>query len=504
MVHHSGMKKAPLIVLALSLAFSLIAHAERTWIGNVTLVSPERIDRVEKGGVLIDDGRIVSVQRGDVKAPGDAKGVDGGGRFLVPGLIDSHVHLALFPGTLDTDSLDPAMVRAYFAQLPRSYLYYGYTSLVDLIVFDKPVLDDFRKAPLHPDLYDCGEAVPMANGYPMVILPPERAYQAFPNFLVDPAHPVPLPGGVKPEDHTPEAAVARVKASGAICLKTFIEPGIGKGRNLPSPSAEMLSRLRKAATAAGLVMVVHANRFDTQRKAMDAGADVIAHGMWQWGELDSAKEVPPEIAAFLDRVAASGAGYQPTMRVIYGESAYFDPKYLDDPEMYKVVPRALVEWFKSPQGGQFVKAIAPPGASAAAMTDMYMNGLLRRDRLVTAYLDRKGADLIFGTDTPSAPTYGNLPGLNGYLEMKEWSAAGVPLSRIFRAATLDNAKRFNLDKDVGSIEPGKAANLLLMEKNPLQSLDAYDSIVTVWIRGKPVAREALAANPAPPSRPAAR
>jgi len=183
---------------------------------------------------------------------------------------------------------------------------------------------------------------------------------------------------------------------------------------------------------------------------------------------------------------------------------YFDPRYLDDPEMYKVVPRALVEWFKSPQGGQFVKAIAPPGASAAVMTDMYMNGLLRRDRLVTAYLDRKGANLIFGTDTPSAPTYGNLPGLNGYLEMKEWVAAGVPLSRIFRAATLDNAKRFHLDNDLGSIEPGKAANLLLMEKSPLETLDAYDSIVTVWIRGKPVAREALAASPAPPSRPGAR
>ena len=203
MVHHSGMKSASLFALGLSLALSAIAYAERTWIGNVTLVSPERVDRVEKGGVLIDDGRIVAVQRGDVKAPGDAKVVDGGGRFLVPGLIDSHVHLALFPGTLDTDSLDPAMVRAYFSQLPRSYLYYGYTSLVDLIVFDKPVLDDFRKAPLHPDLYDCGEAVPMANGYPMVILPPERAYKAFPNFLVDPEHPVPLPEGVKPEDHTP-------------------------------------------------------------------------------------------------------------------------------------------------------------------------------------------------------------------------------------------------------------------------------------------------------------
>lgn len=500
-----GFATLPVVFTAVAIAFMAEASAaERTWIGNVILVSPERLDRVEKGGVLIEDGRIVAVERGDVKPPEGAAVVDGDGRFLAPGLIDSHVHLALFPGTLDTAALDPAMVHAYFAQLPRSYLYYGYTSLVDLIVFDKPVLDDFRKAPLHPDLYDCGPAVPMANGYPMVILPPERAYQAFPNFLVDPAHPTPLPAGVKPGEHTPEAAVARVKASGAICVKTFIEPGFGKNGKLAVPSAEMLSRLRKAATQAGLLLVVHASSLETQRRALDAGADVIAHGTWNWGPFDQAKEVPPEVAAMLDRVAATGTGYQPTMRVIYGESVYFDPAYLDNPDFYKVVPASLVEWFKSPAGGQFVKAIAPPGASAAAMTDIYMNGMLRRVRLASAYLDRKGGNLVFGTDTPSAPTYGNLPGLNGYLEMKEWRAAGIPLARIFRAATLDNARRFRLDRDVGSIEPGKAANLLLMEKSPLESLDAYDSIVTVWIRGKPVAREALAANPAPPSRPGAR
>lgn len=497
------MKNLALASFFLAIALSAAA-AERTWIGNVTLVSPERLDQVEKGGALIEDGRIVAVERGDVKPPEGAAIVDGKGRFLVPGLIDSHVHLALFPGTLDTAALDPAMVRAYFDQLPRSYLYYGYTSLVDLIVFDKPVLDDFRKAPLHPDLYDCGEAVPMAGGYPLVLFPPAIAYKAFPNFLVDPAHPTPVPAGTKPEDHTPEAAVARVKASGAICVKTFIEKGFMKDKALPIPSAEMLARLRKASTAAGLVLMVHANNLEAQRMALDAGVDVIAHGMWEWGRFDGAKDVPKEVATVLDRVAATHTGYQPTFRVLFGESAYFDPAYLEMPALHKVVPSALIDWFKSPQGQQFRKELAPPGVSDQAMIDNYTYGPLRRVRLATEYLDRKGGDLLFGTDTPSAPTYGNLPGLNGYLEMKEWDAAGISLARIFRAATLDNAKRFRLDRDVGSIEPGKAANLVLMEKSPLESLDAYDSIVTVWIHGRPVAREALAANPAPPSRPAAR
>lgn len=43
------------------------------------------------------------------------------------------------------------MIAKYFKQLPRSYLYFGYTTLVDLAVVDHQVLDDFRQAPIRPD-----------------------------------------------------------------------------------------------------------------------------------------------------------------------------------------------------------------------------------------------------------------------------------------------------------------------------------------------------------------
>ena len=491
------------IALLASLAAFAAPAATPTWIGNVTIVSPDRLDKIEKGGVLIEDGRIVAVQRGDVKAPDGATVVDGGGKFLIPGLIDSHVHLGIFPGAWDRSSLDPALVRAYFDQLPRSYLYYGYTTVVDLAGLDPPVIQGFRHAPLHPDLQSCGEGVSIANGYPMVLLPPDRAFKDFPNFLIDPDHPTPLPAGVKPEEHTPEAVVARARSLGAICVKTFIERGIARN-NLPIPTQPLLARMRKAATDAGLVMVVHANALESQFLALEAHADVIAHGMWKWGPFNQERQVPPQVAAVLDRIAAARTGYQPTMRVLFGESAYFDPRYLDMPALRKVVPEKMIEWFHTPAGQAFKKEAAEPGIPDEDMVGIYALGPLRRVRQATAYLDKKGANLIFGTDTPSAPTYGNLPGLNGYLEMHEWQAAGISLERLFRAATIDNAREFRIDKDVGSIEPGKAANLVLMEKNPLASLDAYDSIVTVWIRGAQVAREALAANPAPPSQPAAR
>jgi imidazolonepropionase-like amidohydrolase len=96
--------------------------------------------------------------------------------------------------------------------------------------------------------------------------------------------------------------------------------------------------------------------------------------------------------------------------------------------------------------------------------------------------------------TPSAPTYGNLPGLNGYLEMQQLRKAGLSLGQIFRAATISNARRFKMDSQVGTIERGKIANLVLLRKSPLESVDAYDSIVTVWVHGKQLSRDSLAAS----------
>jgi imidazolonepropionase-like amidohydrolase len=128
------------------------------------------------------------------------------------------------------------------------------------------------------------------------------------------------------------------------------------------------------------------------------------------------------------------------------------------------------------------------------MRQAYDEGLLRRVRQVVAYLARKDANFLQGTDTLSGPTYGNLPGLNGYLEMQQLQKAGLSLEQIFRAATINNAREFKLDSQLGTIEPGKIANLVLLKKSPLESMDAYDSIVMIWVHGRPASRDSLAAS----------
>jgi imidazolonepropionase-like amidohydrolase len=105
--------------------------------------------------------------------------------------------------------------------------------------------------------------------------------------------------------------------------------------------------------------------------------------------------------------------------------------------------------------------------------------------------------MLLGSDTPSAPTYGNQPGYDTFREMRLMAASGIPLSAIFAAGTINNARQIGLDKDYGTIEKGKVANLLLLEANPLSSVEAWSKIDTVILRGEPIARETLAANAKP-------
>ena len=159
------------------------------WIRDVTVVSPERPAPLPHAHVLVRGGRIISV--GSAPPPSDltapATSVDGSGRYLVPGLIDGHVHLAEVPGvTREQASALPAMVESYFRQLPRSYLYFfGFTVVVDLNVVDRALVERIRAAPVGPVVFDCGNALALASGYPMTYAPAPQRFSLFPNFLYD-------------------------------------------------------------------------------------------------------------------------------------------------------------------------------------------------------------------------------------------------------------------------------------------------------------------------------
>ena len=71
--------------------------------------------------------------------------------------------------------------------------------------------------------------------------------------------------------------------------------------------------------------MMHVNSFEAQKFAVDGHVDVIAHGMWNWGDFDKQTDLPPEIGKVLDQIAEEKIGYQPTLQIMQGLRAYSNP-----------------------------------------------------------------------------------------------------------------------------------------------------------------------------------
>ncbi len=469
-------------------------------IENVTVLSAEQAQPRGNRHVLVRDGRIAVVSDRPITAP-DARRLDGTGKFLTPGIMDGHVHVSQAIG-LPFGSTDPAvadMEKQFFLQQPRSYLYFGVTQVVDLINMPARVAE-FAAQPRHPDTFRCGVA-PVVDGYPLVFMDPATRYAQWNDYIFEPANARehPLPPGANPAEHTPEAVVERIARSNAICVKITLEDGFGDRSDWPIMSMETLRRVRAATRKHGLLLLVHANALDMQRKAVEGQVDVIVHGLWNWNELQNQPGIPPAIAEHLRSVHDHHIGYEATLRVIPGVTDLLDPTLLDDPVYAKVVPPAMLKWYRTDAAQWFKTEIFGPKPDA----ERILGGVrAANEHWATSengmralrHLYELGQPLLLGSDTPSAPTYGNQPGYDTFREMRMMSQAGIPLSAIFEAATINNARQYRMEKDFGSIEPGKIANLLLLDANPLASVEAWSRIDKVILHGEPIERESLAAD----------
>jgi imidazolonepropionase-like amidohydrolase len=465
-------------------------------IEDVTVISPERTAPLPHASVVIRDGRIAEIGTSLVAGP-HATRIDGRDRFLIPGLIDSHVHVGN-QGPIDDDAIDghPEVLQAYRSQLPRSYLAFGFATLVELDL-RTPTLAWFNAAPLHPNLYHCGRGVRIAGGYGALRVPTDAAKANEANLVYEAAQSANWPAALDPRDYTPARAVDRVVDAGGICVKTFVESGMGGAAHWPTPRPETLAALRAETRRRGLVFVVHANAVESWQAAIAAHADVIAHGLWHWPG-DWMNAAPPRAAHEVIKEAAhAGVHVQPTLQAVYGDQSIFDASLLANPRLAEALPRNVIAYLRSGEGQAAHKVMADEYRQAIANVVPGQDPakvMAVAPARATATLRIMSADhvrLLFGTDTPSNEGIGNPPGLNGRLELGRWLDAGVPLARILQAATLDNAAAFGLSSDRGTIEVGKRADLLLLHANPLRSINAYDEIETVILGGKVIARGSL-------------
>ena len=116
-------------------------------IENVTILSPKNDNyNAIIGDIIIDNDKIISISESSKTIKGNFETIDGTGKYIIPGLIDSHVHLASIAGmNYRHNQKYPEFSKSYFKQLPKSYLYFGYTTLIDVNNYNSRIVNNLLK-----------------------------------------------------------------------------------------------------------------------------------------------------------------------------------------------------------------------------------------------------------------------------------------------------------------------------------------------------------------------
>lgn len=495
-----------LIISSLALFSALTSAADESFvITNAVLISGQEAVPVRNSWIRVRDGLITVVGTG-LSDGTDGLRIDADGRYLIPGLIDSHVHLYHATGLKRKYTNDyEELYKDYMAQQPRSFLYYGFTSVVELNA-DSAANARFLAAPAHPRLFHCGQGVVLSNGFMSLEVPPGQLDQAYPGYLVDHYRTAESPGNTDPE-RTPSAAVDHVIAAGGRCVKIYYEeamwwPGGAPAFELPTP--QIMKDLVAIAHAHNLPVLLHATTPTGHRFGLEIGVDILAHGIWEWpNQPFDAPEPDTEIWHVAEAIAGSDIWLQPTLSTIRNTGSLFDPDLLDSAGWKHAVPDAYMHYLRNDAQAQRADFLAmfapvfPEGSTPETLPALQKAFQARYKRLIVNMIDR-GANLLFATDTAVGGFgWASPPGLAGFWEIREWANAGVSLADIFAALTVNNAVALRLADEIGTIEPGKRADMLLLRENPLENAEAYDSIELVIVGGKRIARTSLSATRSP-------
>jgi hypothetical protein len=186
-------------------------------------------------------------------------------------------------------------------------------------------------------------------------------------------------------------------------------------------------------------------------------------------------------AALMDTMARSETWWTPTLQVLQMNARAGDPVFRSDPRL-KYVPMLFTKLIWAPDADR--SATQPTDASGRQQyTTLY-----RMARGQVGQAHAAGVKILAGTDAGDSYVF---PGFSIHDELVEFVAAGLTPAQAIRSATLDAAMFAGMEEDYGSIQTGKAGDLLLLDANPLEDVRHTRRIEGVFLSGKYLGREAL-------------
>lgn len=425
------------------LAFALLTAAVPVFAqneGGTVMIRGARIFDGERmigvRDVRVDKGRIVEIGH-RLRAATGVEVIDGKGKTLLPGLIDSHVHV--------------------FPTAAEDALRFGVTTEFDMFTFPDPAAMKARRDQRasyartdKADVWTAGRGVTLPG-----------------------AHPTGLSKGMGwdmptlKEDGDADAFIKAEVDEGSDYIKVFQDAAIRDGKpRFPEYSPRQLKAIIDGAHANGRKAIVHVS---TEKDAADVfgmGADAIAH-MFDDRPASKAivrlaKDKSAVIIATLS-VLASASGSDAGTRLAA------------DPSIKPLLSPA--------------QSMMIAGKFPRFRPDVLKNALVSVNRFHTG-----GVTILAGTD---APNPGTAHGPSIHEELALLVEAGLTPAQALGAATAKPADFFGAD-DRGRIARGKRADLILVDGDPTKDITLTRRLVAIWKNGYPIDRMKMSARPSAP------
>jgi imidazolonepropionase-like amidohydrolase len=419
------------------------------------LVDVERRTVIADATVVVADAKIVAVGRaGKVRIPTDARVIDVRGKWILPGLVDAHIHLFQSGGLYTRpDVIDLRKVRSYDTErtwvrenagdLLSRYLAAGVTTVIDIggPLANYALRDRFNQEARSPTIFLTGPLV--------------STWQP-PAFQIDDA---PI---IRATD--PESARAMVRQQ-LPYKPDFIKIWYIVRADAPAESTlPIIQATIDEAHSHGLKVAVHATQLQTAKLALEAGADVLVHSVD-----DAAVD-----EQFITLLKKRNVPYIPTMLVSrrYREVLWrqFNPSPHDLALANPFALGSLDDLRHLPQANEPASAAR---MQAAADRERNLHENLKR-------LADAGALIATGTDAGNIGT----PHASSYLdELIEMQKAGLSVWEILRASTINGARVLNKEGEFGSITAGKRADLVVLNSDPSADVRNVQAVHAVINRG---------------------
>ena len=458
--------------IALVLVLAGCANERRHFDGNVLVLQRVTvIDATERGPqpdqtVVVQDGRIVGIGGvGDFAFGTEAEVLDLAGRFLVPGFIDMHAHVTILSG--EDGRLIPHYDRAASEQVLRTLLAFGVTTV---------------RNPAAPT----DDGVALREAVARGEVPGPRIFTA--GTILDRGTRPFGPFVATPTEEAVREEIRHQAAAGVDFIKTYA--------GMPP---DLIEAAVHEAHVHGLPVIGHMQR-TSWTEAARLGIDAVTHGA-PWtpsylSEDDRASYRPtmqgriywlehldldgPQIEEMLTVLAENNVTIDPTLIAYHTKFWGDDARYLNHPEHHHAPAMILNGWRK----GSFISDWTEDDFARAKAAWPKVLGLTKR-------LFDRGILLTAGSDLPNPWV---IPGVSFHEELQLLTDAGIPPLDVLRIATVNGATALGIDDEIGTVEVGKRANLVVLAANPLEDIGNTRSIEWVLQGGTMIKPDVMLAE----------